>query len=62
MQFVAASQQSLDPLRALGADICMLHSAVMAFVPYHAPLDVCAHMFLFQLLSHHTPCTGDHSG
>lgn len=42
MQFVAASQQSLDPLLALGADNSML---MMACIPCHAPLDVCAHSF-----------------
>ncbi len=47
MQLIAASQQFLHLLLALSADVCMLHSAVMAFVPPHAPLDVCADSCLF---------------
>lgn len=47
MQLIAATQQLLHLLLVLGGDICMLHSAVMAFVSPHALLDVCAHSCLF---------------
>jgi len=62
MQLIAASQQFLHPLLALGADDSMPHSAVMACISPHAPLVLCAHSCLFQSLSHHTQCAGDHFG
>lgn len=51
----------IGSIAVLGAVDMLLHSAMMACIPRHAPPDVRAHC-LFGSLSHHTPRAGDRFG